>query len=52
MQFYKDEPALDNNNGIIDFPGDNNNSNLFKFKQQQQPKKTRQKNNNGTKMFK
>ena len=29
---YRDEPALDNNGNIIDFPGDNNNSASFKFK--------------------
>ena len=26
-QYYKDEPLLDNNNSIIDFPADSNNSN-------------------------
>ena len=31
-QFYRDEPALDNNSNIIDFPANNNNSTLFKFK--------------------
>ena len=31
-QFYRDEPAL-NNNVIINFPADDNNSNSFKFKQ-------------------
>ena len=30
-QYYRDEPALDNN-GNIDFPADNNNSTSFKFK--------------------
>ena len=25
-EYYRDEPALDNNNNIIDFPADNNNS--------------------------
>ena len=34
MEYYRDEPALDNNNIIIDFPNNNNNSILFKFKQQ------------------
>ena len=29
-----DEPAIDNNGDILDFPVDNNNSNSFKFKQQ------------------
>ena len=33
-EYYRDEPALDNNNNIIDFPADNNNSASFKFKQQ------------------
>ena len=31
-QYYKDEPALHNNNNIIDSPA-NNNSISFKFKQ-------------------
>ena len=31
---YRDEPALDSNNNIIDFPTNNNNSISFKFKQQ------------------
>ena len=44
-QYYKDEPALDNDGNIIDFPDDNNNSALFKFKQ----KITRQTGNSGTK---
>ena len=34
MEYYRDEPALDNNNIIINFPNNNNNSILFKFKQQ------------------
>ena len=33
-QYYRDEPALDGNDNIIDFPANNNDSNLFKFKQQ------------------
>ena len=33
-QYYRGEPAIDNNNDIIDFSADNSNSNLFKFKQQ------------------
>ena len=33
-QYYRDEPALDANNEIIDFPANNNNSASFKFKQQ------------------
>ena len=32
-QYYRDEPALDNNNKIIDFPAINNGIS-FKFKQQ------------------
>ena len=31
-QYYRDESALNNNNNIIDFPADNNNSASFKFK--------------------
>ena len=31
---YRDEPAPDNNNNIIDYPANNNNSISFKFKQQ------------------
>ena len=31
-QYYRDEPTLDNNNNIIDFPANNNNSISFKFK--------------------
>ena len=33
-QYYRDEPALDNNDNIIDFPANNSNSISFKFKQQ------------------
>ena len=33
-QYHRDEPALDNDNNIIDFPANNNNSISFKFKQQ------------------
>ena len=32
-QYYRDEPALDNNGNITDFSDDNNNSASFKFKQ-------------------
>ena len=32
-QYCRDEPALDANNNISDFPADNNNSTSFKFKQ-------------------
>ena len=32
-QYYRNEPDLDNNGNIIDFPDDNNNSAWFKFKQ-------------------
>ena len=31
--YFRDEPNLDNNNNITDFPANNNNSILFKFKQ-------------------
>ena len=44
-QYYRDKPALDANNNIIDFSAYNNNSTLFKFKQ----KMTRQTENGGTK---
>ena len=30
-QYYRDEPTLDNNNNIIDFPANNNNNISFKF---------------------
>ena len=33
-QYYTDKPALDNNNIIIDFPANSNNSISFKFKEQ------------------
>ena len=33
-QYKRNEPALDNNNNIIDFPANKNNSISFKFKQQ------------------
>ena len=33
-QYYRNQPALDNNGKIIDFPDNNNNSASFKFKQQ------------------
>ena len=33
-QYYRHEPAIDNNGNIIDFPANNNTSNSFKFKQQ------------------
>ena len=44
-QHYRDEPALDNNGNIIDFPDDINNSASFKLKQ----KTTGQTGNGGTK---
>ena len=31
-QYYRDEPALDANDGIIDCPANNNNIDSFKFK--------------------
>ena len=33
-QYYTDKPALDNNNNIIDFLANNNNSTSFIFKEQ------------------
>ena len=33
-QYYRVEPALDNNNKIIGFAANNNNSTSFKFKEQ------------------
>ena len=33
-QYYRDKPAVDNNNNSIYFPADNNNIASFKFKQQ------------------
>ena len=33
-QYYRDEPALDTNSNIIDFPANNNNSVSLKFKLQ------------------
>ena len=49
-QYYRDEPALNNNGEIIDFPNNNNNNNnnnsvSFKFK----PQITGQTGNSGTK---
>ena len=44
-QYYRDEPALDPNGTIADFPIDNNNSVSFKFKQ----KIKGQTGNDGTK---
>ena len=38
-QYRRDEQALDNNNNIIDFPADNNNSTSFKFKQKKNQNK-------------
>ena len=32
-QYYKDEPALTDDDGAIDFPDANSNSSLFNFKQ-------------------
>ena len=43
-QYYRDEPILDDDN-IIDFPDDKNNSILFKFKE----KITGKTENDGTK---
>ena len=47
-QYYSDEPALNNNDAIIEFPADNNNSVLFKFKE----KITVKTGNNGGKNVK
>ena len=44
-QYYRDEPALNDNGNITDLPNDNNNRTLFKYKQQT----TGQTRNNGTK---
>ena len=33
-QYYRDEPVLNANGEVIDFPANNNNSVSFKFKQQ------------------
>ena len=44
-QYYRGEAALDNNNKIIDFSADNNNSASFKFKQ----RITGERGNNSTK---
>ena len=44
-QYYRDEPALGNNNIIITFPANINNSILFKFK----PQITGQTGNDSTK---
>ena len=35
-QYYRDEQALDNNNNIVDFLPNNNDSILFKFKHDKQ----------------
>ena len=32
-QYFRDEPVLNDNSNIIEFPNDNNKSILFKFKQ-------------------
>ena len=32
-KYYRDEPALDNKDNIVDFPDNCNNSNSFKLKQ-------------------
>ena len=45
LQYYRDEPAIDKNINIINFPANNNNNILFKFKQ----KITGQTQNGGTK---
>ena len=47
-QYYRDEPFLDNNGAIADFPEGNNNSALLKFK----AKMTDRTENDGTKNVK
>ena len=47
-QYYRDEPFLDDNGAIADFPAGNNNSALFKFK----TKIADRTGNDGTKNFK
>ena len=47
-QYYRDEPFLNNNGAIADFPADSNNSALFKFK----TKVAGRTGNDGTKNFK
>ena len=47
-QYYRDEPYLDNNAAIADFPADDNNSASLKFK----TKITRRTGNDGTKNVK
>ena len=44
-KYYREEPALDNNRNVIDFPDDNSNSASFKLKQ----KITGKTGNGGTK---
>ena len=47
-QYYRDEPALDDNNNVTNFCAMNNNSISFKFKHQI----TGQTENSGTNMLK
>ena len=47
-QYYRDEPTLNANDEIIEFPANNNNNASFKFKQQI----TGKRRNSGTKMLK
>ena len=47
-QYYRDAAALDNNNKIINYPPNNNNSISFKFKE----KITGQRGSDGTKHVK
>ena len=44
-KYYREEPVLDNNRNVIDFPDDNSNSASFKLKQ----KITGKTGNGGTK---
>ena len=47
-QYYKDQPALDNKNSIMDFSANDNDSIFFKFKE----KIIGKIRNDGTKMLK
>ena len=47
-QYYRHEPAIEDDGNIIYFPSDNSNSNSFKFKQEI----TGKRGNSGTKHLK
>ena len=40
-QYYRDKPVLNNNDAIIDFPADSNNSISFKFKENRENRENR-----------